>query len=329
LFWTLPGQKQVSLTVTDANGCQIIHEQNIQVIDPNCALPPGIIQIEPAQLTCDIAQSDCPYSQQNGQIFVTPPPSPAGDCYVFYAEYSATDPNVNIPEDYYANSAFELLPDGRRRLGCLPGGYYKITMTDEVSTCFNTTTEHVPFETDSLPLVFISQHTANLAYGGMLNGFCGGTIQIDEINGEAFDSDDYVFTWSDCIDCNVPARQHLCIGTYTVTATNRYTGCSGQQTITLQLQCGEGTGEVVGVVDVYPTIYDNTANLRLSLNYDTEVTIDVYDLYGSPIKRLIDREAKQAGEYYLQDNTTNAPNGVYIYVVKACNQTKADIGIKE
>ena len=83
------------------------------------------------------------------------------------------------------------------------------------------------------------------------------------------------------------------------------------------------------MVDVYPTIYDNTANLRLSLNYDTEVTIDVYDLYGSPIKRLIDREAKQAGEYYLQDNTTNAPNGVYIYVVKACNQTKADIGIKE
>ncbi|MBK8471227.1 MAG: hypothetical protein IPL33_02895 [Sphingobacteriales bacterium] len=57
MFWTLPGQKQVSLTVTDANNCQIIHEQNIQVIDPNCALPPGIIQIEPAQLTCDIAQS--------------------------------------------------------------------------------------------------------------------------------------------------------------------------------------------------------------------------------------------------------------------------------
>ncbi len=332
LYWNELGQKQVSLTITDANGCQITHNQTIQIVTPECALLPINIQIIATQNTCNLPQSICP-NNSNGQIFVTPPNN--GDvynCYTYYAEYHATDPNVNTAQDLYANSAFIPQSNGTVKLTCLLEGYYKIRVTDEISTCQTETIVLVPHETQYLLLT-------NYSGQYYTNSTCQGSFALNKINNAVFDPSQYSFSWSDCPTCNTPTRNNLCYGIHTLTVTDNYTGCQQTLTFSIHLLCPNNSGDAVsGVtgtaaapiseIEVSPTIFDALANIKITLNYDAKISLDVYDLYGQPIKKIIDEETKEAGEYYLQDNTNNISDGVYIYVIKACNETKGDIGIK-
>ncbi|MBK8472950.1 MAG: hypothetical protein IPL33_12740 [Sphingobacteriales bacterium] len=86
--------------------------------------------------------------------------------------------------------------------------------------------------------------------------------------------------------------------------------------------------EVINTIDVYPTTFELAANVKFRLNGDARVTVDVYNLYGMPIKKLLDDELMTMGEHYLEYDASDDPDGVYIYVVNACQETKGDIGIK-
>jgi hypothetical protein len=330
LYWNETGQKQITLTVTDANGCQITQTKTIQIIAPNCTLPPIQTQIRPTQSTCNLAQSTCP-EDSNGQIIITPPNNgDMYDCYNYYAEYHETDPTVSTYQDAYGNSAFIRQSNGTLQLNCLPKGYYKIRTTDEISTCQTESIVFVPHDTLYLLLT---------NYGGTYstNSTCQGTFTLNKINDAPFDLAQYTFAWSDCSTCNTPTRNNLCYGVHTLTVTDNATGCQQTLTFTIHLLCpnnggggtGTTTGEPISEIEVSPTLFDALANIKLTLNYDAKISLDVYNIYGQPIKTLIDDEIKAAGEYYLQHNANNISDGVYIYVVKACNETKTDIGIKE
>lgn len=158
---------------------------------------------------------------------------------------------------------------------------------------------------------------------------------FDQINGLSFDPAEYSFAWSDCTNCNTPTRTELCPGYYTVTATHLLTGCQGQATAYVHLICTVSPNlistlgnEVINTIDVYPTTFELAANVKFRLNGDARVTVDVYNLYGMPIKKLLDDELMTMGEHYLEYDASDDPDGVYIYVVNACQETKGDIGIK-
>lgn len=125
----------------------------------------------------------------------------------------------------------------------------------------------------------------------------------------------------------------------TLSVTDNYTGCQQTNNFTIHFYCPNGGEEGIGhtdedtpiaEVDIFPSVFSTSTNIKIKLNYDAKISLDVYDLYGQPVKKIIDQETKQAGEYYLLDNTNNnVSDGVYFYVIKACGETKADIGVKE
>ena len=333
LYWNEPGPKQVSLTVTDANACQITHTANIQIITPNCSLPSIGTQIIPTQTTCDLAQSICP-NGANGQIIITPPNN--GDlynAYTYFAQYHATDPTVSTAQDLYSNNAFVAQSTGIIKLTCLPEGYYKIKVTDEISTCQTESIVYVPSgEQDFL----LTDYSAT----SYTNSTCQGNFKLNKINNAEFDPEQYTFVWSDCVACNTPTRSNLCYGIYTLTVTDKNTGCYQTLTFTIHLTCSDinvnfvggasaPIGESISNIEIWPTAFESLVNIKLTLNYETKVSLDLYNIYGNPVKKLIDGEIKAPGEYYLQDNTNNISDGVYFYVIKACGETKADVGIKE
>jgi photosystem II stability/assembly factor-like uncharacterized protein len=321
-IWGGAGTYDVTLTVSDIFGCTASTTQSITInaYDPSCNLP--TLELTPTNpiVTCDISLSTfCPTANENGSIIITPISTQFGSGAYSY-EIEKDGNNIATDIDLI------LQENGQLKLDCLGAGVYSVTLWDNMTLCSTTATVTLATPTTQGQLI-VGYTTQSTSYS------CNGKITIGKINNATFDPAQYTFAWSDCPTCTTPLRTGLCSGLYTVTVTDLITGCQAVQSIYVQPVCapyngGSTVGGVIATIDVYPTVFDDVANLKINLNYDAEVSVDVYDLYGTFVKKLMNQEIKEAGEYYLQDDASAVTDGVYVYIVRACAETKGDIGIK-
>ena len=321
--WEEEGDYSVTLTVTDETGCTSSIEQSITLFpyDPDCIVsaPLEVNTMHPIQ-TCDLSLSNCPVQDENGSLSITPISTEIGSGSYYYEISKQGTPGV-----FAANEDLILEPNGQLKLDCLAPGTYTVLSIDNINNCTAISTQTLNNPTTMGQLAINKWERRG-------SSDCNGDISITEINNSPFDPTQYTFVWADCATCGTPVRTGLCSGFYTVTVTNELTGCQGTQTISIPSLCpsvgDDGSIGVIGTIEVYPTLFNDVANLRIDLNYDAEVSVDVYNLYGVFIKKLMNQEIKEAGEYYLQDDASAVTDGVYIYIMRACTETKGDIGIK-
>lgn len=324
LYWTLPGNKNINLTVTDANGCTASYQQTITV-QANCTLDLPITTS--SHLICNPDILGCG-SNQNIQLLIADLSNLVGSgCFRYAIEYNATDPTVSTATQIF--TGLDLIPDETTNtlmLNCLQQGYYKISITDEVTTCWAQKIVYLTPPASQLPI--IDQYT-NLPDAGCST--CTGQIQLLAVNGNT-DLSNYTFAWSVCPECNTTTQSNLCAGIYTITATDNRTGCSAVKGITINYDTGGDTnpnGVVTGLhISVEPTVFNDVSNVRIAMPEAGEVTIEVYNLNGVLVKKLVDKVYYTQGEFIIPHNATNLNDGLYVYRLNVCEKQKTDIGIK-
>jgi hypothetical protein len=66
----------------------------------------------------------------------------------------------------------------------------------------------------------------------------------------------------------------------------------------------------------YPNPFNPETKIRFSIPYTSKVELNIYDLLGSKVARILDEE-QTAGNYETTWNAANLPSGVYFYQLKA------------
>jgi hypothetical protein len=70
----------------------------------------------------------------------------------------------------------------------------------------------------------------------------------------------------------------------------------------------------------YPNPFNPITKISFSIPYETDVTINIYDIRGRHIKTLVNEE-KTTGYYDVSFNASDIPSGIYFYNLKAGNFT--------
>ncbi len=81
-------------------------------------------------------------------------------------------------------------------------------------------------------------------------------------------------------------------------------------------------------ISVEPTVFNDVSNVRIAMPEAGEVTIEVYNLNGVLVKKLVDKVYYTQGEFIIPHNATNLNDGLYVYRLNVCEKQKTDIGIK-
>lgn len=68
-----------------------------------------------------------------------------------------------------------------------------------------------------------------------------------------------------------------------------------------------------------PNPFSQNTEIRFSIPYSEQVTLKVYNIIGQDVATLVDNELV-AGEYRVNFNARNLPNGIYLYRLKTSNQ---------
>ena len=326
LFWTVPGEKNIQLTVTDANGCTSSYEQTVTVV-PDCTTPLPITT--DSRRICNTNFLGCGSSDRNIQLLIEDISQTEGSgCFRYYIYYHSTDETVSTYEEFYTETDLVRNESSNSRLlNCLKEGYYRIDVMDEVTTCHGETIVHLSTPAPTYPI--INQYVVSNDAGC---SSCTGSISLLEVNNNT-DLSNYTFAWSACSppeSCNVTTVENLCAGLYNITALDTTTGCSGTVNINVNYNISSGGGLVTGInIDVNPTVYTDIADVRLTLPQAGEVTVEVYNLNGVLLEKLVDKVFYSQGEFTIPHNATNLNNGIYLYRLKVCDMVRSDVGVKQ
>ena len=68
----------------------------------------------------------------------------------------------------------------------------------------------------------------------------------------------------------------------------------------------------------YPNPFNNQTVIKFGLARDVHVCLDIYDLLGQKVKKIIDQDMR-AGNYSFSVNTENLSSGIYFYHLQAGN----------
>ena len=72
----------------------------------------------------------------------------------------------------------------------------------------------------------------------------------------------------------------------------------------------------------WPNPFNSITSISYSLDMETMVTLDIYDISGRLINSL--QEGRQIpGKYRISFDASNLPNGIYLYRLKAGSRTEA------
>lgn len=335
-FWDSEGVRIVTLTVTDIWGCQQTFSEMINIEPIGCTMEEAILaDITEPEVTCDINAATCPQADATGIISLAPFAAGVGsDCYSYFVEYHSTCECFGLDSEAIFTDNDFVYDESGAHLQCLAEGYYQVNVTDEISICVADTVFYLQLQPQNSFL--ITQYSLQETTFSCTSGdACNGTASVNQVNSQPLNNS-YTYAWSDCTppeSCNTPDRTGLCIGSYTVSVTDIFTGCSGTRTFSLAGSIGNGSGTsgvIAGVdIDIYPAVFDNLTNVRLTLDEDSEVTVDVWHISGIHEERLLDSELKIAGEHIIEHQTDDLNSGVYIYTVQVCNQIEGKLGVKQ
>lgn len=72
---------------------------------------------------------------------------------------------------------------------------------------------------------------------------------------------------------------------------------------------------------VYSDSYTNTSKFKYQLAKDTEASLMIFDITGKIVARPLEQESKMAGTYYLDFDTSQLPNGMYVCTLQTSEET--------
>ncbi len=82
------------------------------------------------------------------------------------------------------------------------------------------------------------------------------------------------------------------------------------------MQVNENTVKETGLdYDIYPNPFNNKVQISYYLPQETDVSVEIYDIYGQKVKQ-IEHAHKQAGLSQYRIDLSSLPNGVYICTLK-------------
>ena len=222
VYWSVPGEKTITLTATDANGCMSSWTEIVTVIDTSSCNTLAInTEVVHPKTLCDTQNTDCS-TDYTGQITILPFSLETGSgCYGFYMEHLES-------AAIYTDNQLVFNDNDSYTFKCLPAGNYELIVTDEISGCENFAYIYLEANNTSSGNNTYTQKGSALNNGG--GDRCIGTASVATLNDvDAATTYHHHFAWSDCSppeSCNTNVRENLCIGTYTVTVTDDLTGCS-------------------------------------------------------------------------------------------------------
>lgn len=69
----------------------------------------------------------------------------------------------------------------------------------------------------------------------------------------------------------------------------------------------------------YPNPFNPETTIKFSLQRQDYVTIQVYDILGNLVAKLIDNELREKGINEIKFSANNLPSGIYIYIMTTGN----------
>lgn len=154
------------------------------------------------------------------------------------------------------------------------------------------------------------------------NNQCNGSITVSPSGGTG---QGYLYQWSaNANGCNGKTCENLCAGSYSVTITDKASGCQVVKTTSLINVLPVNTG-----ITTNPTVFVNATDIKYTLTEGADVRIKAYRMTGELLDVLINGEYRPAGQHTLTHNASGFPDGVYIYTLEICDKIKGTIGIKD
>ena len=80
-----------------------------------------------------------------------------------------------------------------------------------------------------------------------------------------------------------------------------------------------GTPSAFELAQNFPNPFNPSTKISFALPVDSRVTLEVYDMSGKLVQRLLNNEQKSANYYVVDFNASNLSSGMYFYSLKAGN----------
>ncbi len=211
--------------------------------------------------------------------------------------------------------------------GLAVGTYNNIVVTQDNGSTFTAlpiTVESQQMSGENMTL----EVSTNRSYFNNGTDFCTGGIQVATYfeNG----SGQYDYQWADCGGCSTPNRSNLCGGTYTITVTDLVTGCVKVQDITIPLKITDALiDEALDHFSVSPTVFDAGVSISWTLNTAVPISLQIYNLNGSPVETIKENEWFHAGSHSTQYNTSHLYPGAYFFVIQTPHEMKTVLAFKQ
>jgi len=176
-------------------------------------------------------------------------------------------------------------------------------------------------------------HTAQPSLAACSSDQCNGQISLSVSGG----SGNYSYQWSDCfpdpeemMPCNIPLRNNLCAGTYTVTITDDMTGCETVYTANVSLYYPANAGVLSdNEFSVSPTVFSGSTTLTYRVGYDAQVSISMFNGQGILVDSPIQQEFRAEGQYNMTHSPpAGLPKGIYFYVLYVCEEPLTRVAVK-
>ncbi len=87
----------------------------------------------------------------------------------------------------------------------------------------------------------------------------------------------------------------------------------------LQNQVEIGTPQVFELRQNYPNPFNPSTKISFSLPVDSKITLEVYDMSGKMVSRILNNEFRSANYYTVDFNASGLSSGMYFYTLKSNN----------
>ena len=316
--WTNPGEKLISLNISNGNSCTTRQK----VI--------GVHQIGNCQISGEAVESFIPPSncvEDNGSLTLAIPYN-GSFCYHYLVSrnnqiiYNQAITDSSVIYNQIINGSSDIYT-----LDSLTAGNYTVTLNDLATGCY--IEQHFALPPANPLSVDVTEVAANYS----ANGSCNGAISIAALGGTA----PYTYQWSNNSTTTVPHITGLCgnalggTATYTVTVTDSG-GCTATTTANVNGSWVISIHEALCNCDLLiagnPVTDQVIATARLSTSSNTppnsnaQVLLELYNSMGIKVATLYNGTLPVPSNEAQTYSVANLPNGLYYLRLRTCGNSK-------
>ena len=316
--WTNPGEKLISLNISNGNSCTTRQK----VI--------GVHQIGNCQISGEAVESFSPPSncvEDNGSLTLAIPYN-GSFCYHYIVSrnnqiiYNQAITDSSVIYNQIINGSSDIYT-----LDSLTAGNYTVTLNDLATGCY--IEQHFALPPANPLSVDVTEVAANYA----ASGNCNGAISVAALGGTA----PYTYQWSNNSTTTVPHITGLCgtalggTATYTVTVTDSG-GCTATTTANVNGSWLISIHEALCNCDLLiagnPVTDQVIATARLSTSSNTppnsnaQVLLELYNSMGIKVATLYNGTLPVPSNEAQTYSVANLPNGLYYLRLRTCGNSK-------